>query len=283
MKFWKAIGVALISSLLVVTAGCGGSSSDKQSASGEQSTKKVLKYRVMPTATSDLFEAGIKPILEKKGYKLEAVHIKDSVQREMALEEGQIDFHVDAHQAWIDAINASKGTHLTTVLDIPTVPTGIYSGSKTALDEVADGDTILVPNDASNLARSYQLLSHLGWISLDPSKDINHVTAADITANPKNLNFKEMKGPTIASVRTDAAYIILRGSDAYNAKIDFNSVLYPETAKDINKKMYMALCINEKNKDTQWVKDIIAAYKSPEFKEFMKTQGSFWILPDYLR
>lgn len=283
MKFWKAIGVALISSLLVVTAGCSSSSSDKQSASGEQSTKKVLKYRVMPTATSDLFEAGIKPILEKKGYKLEAVHIKDSVQREMALEEGQIDFHVDAHQAWIDAINASKGTHLTTVLDTPTVPTGIYSGSKTALDEVADGDTILVPNDASNLARSYQLLSHLGWISLDPSKDINHVTAADITANPKNLNFKEMKGPTIASVRTDAAYIILRGSDAYNAKIDFNSVLYPETAKDINKKMYMALCINEKNKDTQWVKDIIAAYKSPEFKEFMKTQGSFWILPDYLR
>lgn len=283
MKFWKAIGVALISSLLVVTTGCSSSSSDKQSASGEQSTKKVLKYRVMPTATSDLFEAGIKPILEKKGYKLEAVHIKDSVQREMALEEGQIDFHVDAHQAWIDAINASKGTHLTTVLDTPTVPTGIYSGSKTALDEVADGDTILVPNDASNLARSYQLLSHLGWISLDSSKDINHVTAADITANPKNLNFKEMKGPTIASVRTDAAYIILRGSDAYNAKIDFNSVLYPETAKDINKKMYMALCINEKNKDTQWVKDIIAAYKSPEFKEFMKTQGSFWILPDYLR
>lgn len=283
MKILKVIGAALISSLLVITAGCGSSSTDKQSASNDQNTKKVLKYRVMPTASSDLFEAGIKPILEKKGYKLEAVNIKDSVQREMALEEGQIDFHVDAHQAWIDAINASKGTHLTTVLNIPTVPTGVYAGSKTSLDEVSDGDTILVPNDASNLARSYQLLSHLGWISLDSSKDINHVTAADITSNPKNLVFKEMKGPTIASVRTDAAYIILRGSDAYNAKIDFNSVLYPETEKDINDKMYMALCINEKNKDTQWVKDIIAAYKSPEFKEFMKTQGNFWILPDYLK
>ena len=151
------------------------------------------------------------------------------------------------------------------------------------MDQVADGDTILVPNDASNLARSYQLLSHLGWITLDPSKDPNHVTAADITSNPKNLNFKEMKGPTIPSARTDAAYIILRGSDAYNAKIDFNSVLYPETEKDINDKMYMAICINEKNKDTQWAKDLVAAYKSPEFKEFMKTQGSFWILPDYLR
>ena len=282
MKIWKAIGALLVGSLLLVTAGCGGSS-DNQKASADQGTKKVLKYRVMPTATSDLFEAGVKPILEKKGYKLEAVNIKDSVQREMALEEGQIDFHVDAHQAWIDAINDSKGTHLTTILATPTVPTGLYAGSKTSLDQVADGDTILVPNDASNLARSYQLLSHLGWITLDPSKDPNHVTAADITSNPKNLNFKEMKGPTIPSVRTDAAYIILRGSDAYNAKIDFNSVLYPETEKDINDKMYMAICINEKNKDTQWAKDLVAAYKSPEFKEFMKTQGSFWILPDYLR
>ena len=121
MKIWKAIGALLVSSLLLVTAGCGGSS-DNQKASADQGTKKVLKYRVMPTATSDLFEAGVKPILEKKGYKLEAVNIKDSVQREMALEEGQIDFHVDAHQAWIDAINDSKGTHLTTILATPTVP-----------------------------------------------------------------------------------------------------------------------------------------------------------------
>lgn len=87
MKIWKAIGALLVSSLLLVTAGCGGSS-DSQKASADQGTKKVLKYRVMPTATSDLFEAGVKPILEKKGYKLEAVNIKDSVQREMALEEG---------------------------------------------------------------------------------------------------------------------------------------------------------------------------------------------------
>lgn len=282
MKILKAIGIALVSSLLLVTAGCGGSD-DGQKASADQSTKKVLKYRVMPTATSDLFDAGVKPILEKKGYKLEAVNIKDSVQREMALEEGQIDFHVDAHQAWIDAINASKGTHLTTILKIPADPTGLYAGSKTSLDQVADGDTILVPNDASNLARSYQLLSRLGWITLDSSKDPNHVTAADIVSNPKHLNFQEMKGPTIASVRTDAAYIILRGSDAYNAKVPFNTALFAETEKDINDKNYKAICINEKNKDTQWAKDLIAAYKSQEFKDYMKANGSFWILPDYLR
>ena len=264
-----------------ITGGCG--SDSKKTAEAPAGSAKILKYRRMPTATSDLFEAGIKPLLEKKGYKLEAVGIKDSVQREMALEEGQIDFHMDANPNWLDAINASKGTHLIGVLEIPTVPTGLYAGSKTSLDAVADGDTVIIPNDASNLARSYQLLERLGWIKLNPSINKNQATKADIVENPKHLQFREMKGPTIANIRSDAAYIVLRGSDAYNAKIDFSSALFPESADTMNPRMRMCLSIQEKNKEQPWVKDLIEAYKSPEFKKFMETQSKIWILPDYLK
>lgn len=279
----KALAAAVLGTVLLAAAGCGGASSSSGSASAQPDQKKVLKYRVMPSATSDLFEAGVKPILEKKGYKLEAVKITDSVQRELALNDGEIDFHVDAHKAYLDAINKKQGTTLTAVLPLPTVPTGLYAGRKTSLDQVQDGDTIAIPNDASNLARAYQVLNRLGWIKLDPSVDHNQVTQKDIIENPKHLNFKEMRGPSIASVRTDVDYIILRGSDAYNAKIDFNSILYGENVQDIDPAMMIALCVNEKNKDASWVKDIVAAYKSPEFKKFMETQGKFWILPDYLQ
>lgn len=279
----KALAAAALGTVLLAAAGCGGAASSSGSASAQPDQKKVLKYRVMPSATSDLFEAGVKPILEKKGYKLEAVKITDSVQRELALNDGEIDFHVDAHKAYLDAINKKQGTTLTAVLPLPTVPTGLYAGRKTSLDQVQDGDTIAIPNDASNLARAYQVLNRLGWIKLDPSVDHNQVTQKDIIENPKHLNFKEMRGPSIASVRTDVDYIILRGSDAYNAKIDFNSILYGENVQDIDPAMMIALCVNEKNKDASWVKDIVAAYKSPEFKKFMETQGKFWILPDYLQ
>lgn len=282
MKALQFLTIGLLSAALLVAAGCGGNDSSKKTSTSTNN-KKVLKYRVMPTATSDLFEAGVKPILEKKGYKFEPVPIKDSIQREMALEEGQIDFHVDAHDAWIKAVNKSKGTHLTAILPLPTVPTGLYAGNKKSLADVKDGDIIAIPNDASNLARSYQLLNRLGWIKLDPKKDINSVRGSDIIENPKHLKFQEMKGPTIAAIRSDVSYIILRGSDAYNAKLDFNSALFAENAQDINDVMRIALCISDKNKDTEWVKDIIAAYKSPEFKEYMKTQSKFWILPDYFK
>ena len=271
----------LFSIALLAAVGCG--NEEKKPAASAPVQKQELKYRVMPTATSDLFEAGVKPLLEKKGYKLTPVKIKDSIQREIALDEGNIDFHVDAHDAWIKAVNKSKGTHLLAILPLPTVPTGIYAGQKNDLKKVADGDIIAIPNDASNLARSYQLLERLGWIKLDGKKDKDHVTAKDITDNPKHLKFQEMKGPSINAIKTDVAFIILRGSDAYNAKLDFNTVLFAESSESMKDSMRIALCVAEKNKDAAWVKDIIAAYKSPEFKEFTKKNGSFWILPDYMK
>ena len=281
MRSLKTAISILLSVAFLATLGCGGG--DKKPAASVPAQKKELKYRVMPTATSDLFEAGVKPLLEKKGYKLTPVKIKDSIQREIALDEGNIDFHVDAHAAWINAVNKSKGTHLVAILPLPTVPTGIYAGKKTDLKQIANGDTVAIPNDASNLARSYQLLERLGWIKLDEKKDKDHVTAKDIISNPKNLKFQEMKGPSINAIKTDVAFIILRGSDAYNAKLDFNTVLFAESSDSMKDSMRIALCIAEKNKDAAWVKDIIAAYKSPEFKEFTKKNGTFWILPDYMK
>ncbi|PPK83304.1 D-methionine transport system substrate-binding protein [Lacrimispora xylanisolvens] len=242
-----------------------------------------IKYRRMPTATSDLFEAGIVPILEKKGYKFTPVEITDSVQREIALSEDEIDMHVDAHTAYINNFNKDQGTELTAVLAIPTVPTGIYSGSKDKLDNVADGDKIAFPNDASNEARSLQLLSEIGFITMNEGIEPTKYTLADIKENPHKLEFVEMKGGTIAGVRTDFAFIILRGSDAYNAGIDFGTALAAESQKDILPDNMMQIIVNGKHKDEAWVQDVKAAYQSEEFKEFIKTQSSFWILPDYLK
>ena len=243
---------------------------------------KELKYRRMPTATSDLFEAGIMPILERQGYTFTPVEITDSVQRELALSEGEIDFHVDAHSAYLAATNEAQGTNLTGALAIPTVPTGIYAGAKDNLADVETGDVIAFPDDASNEARSLLLLQDNGLITLDENVAPTEYTLLDIVENPYELEFMEMAGGTIAAVREDFAYIILRGSDAYNAGIDFASALAGESQDAIKDDNRMQLCINAENIEEGWVQDIIAAYKSDEFKEFMKTQGDIWILPDYL-
>ena len=169
------------------------------------------------------------------------------------------------------------------LIQIPTVPTGISSGTKKDLQNLSNNDNIAFPNDPSNEARSLALLQKIGAIKMKTNIAPTKYTLADIAENPKNLKFTEMKGGTIPGVRTDFDFIILRGSDAYNGKIDFTTALAAEKQDAILPEHMMCLVVNSKNEKETWVNDIVDAYKSQEFKKYMSTQGQFWISPDYLQ
>jgi len=247
MKFKKllALGAALVFSVAFI-AGCGSNNSDN-------GAKKELSYSKSQGPYSELFEKGVKPILEKQGYTFKGVDMSDLVQADQVLSDGEVDFNVEQHTAYMKNFNEKQKGHLVALTPIPTVPAGIFSGSKTSLDQVADGDTIAVPNDASNMAQ------------------------ADIIENPKHLKFTEMKSLTIPSVRTDFDYIVITGAIIYNAKIDPKSALANE---DVLPQWLLQVVVNEKNKDAQWAKDIVAAYHSQEFKDYMeKNNNGLWFVP----
>ena len=225
-----------------------------------------------------MFEKGIKTILEKKGYKVTGKDMSELLQADVALNEGEVDFNVEQHTAYMENFNEKQGGHLVALTPIPTVPAGIYAGSKTSLDQVADGDSVAVPNDAANTARAYALLQKIGWIKLNPDKDLSTVTQQDIVENPHHLKFTEMKSLTIPGVRNDFDFIVITGSIVYNAKIDPATALAKE---DILPHLLLQLVVEDKNKDTQWAKDIVAAYHSDEFKKYMQENNNgLWFVPE---
>lgn len=264
-----ALGMALVLGAAVI-AGCSSNTADN-------SAKKELSYSRSQGPYSELFEKGVKPILEKQGYTFKAVDMSDLVQADQVLNDGEVDFNVEQHTAYMNNFNEKQKGHLVALTAIPTVPAGIFSGSKTSLDKVADGDTVAIPNDASNMARAYALLQKIGWIKLDPNKDLATVTQADIIENPKNLKFTEMKSLTIPAVRTDFDYIVITGAIIYNAKIDPKSALASE---DVLPQWLLQLVVLDKNKDAQWAKDLVVAYSSQEFKDYMKANNNgLWFVP----
>ena len=268
----KLAALALAGMMLAAfTAGCGGSS--KQTAD-----KKELTFSKSQGPYSDLFEKGVKPILEKKGYKITGKDMSDLLQADIVLNEGEVDFNVEQHTAYMENFNKKQGGHLVALTPIPTVPAGIYAGSKTKLEDLADGDTIAVPNDASNTARAYALLQKAGWIKMDPKKDLATVTQQDIIENPHHLKFTEMKSLNIPSVRTDFSFIVITGSIVYNAKIDPSTALLKET---ILPHLLLQLVVADKNKDAQWARDIVEAYHSKEFADYMaKNNTGLWYDPN---
>ena len=80
------------------------------------------------------------------------------------------------HVPYLDSFNEEKGTHLVEVGKIHYEPFGIYPGTKASLDEIADGDTVAVPNDTTNEARALLLLQDNEMCIRDRvCKDVKHL------------------------------------------------------------------------------------------------------------
>ncbi|MBO6258106.1 MAG: hypothetical protein J6M93_02050 [Succinivibrio sp.] len=240
--------------------------------------KKELSFSKSQGPYSELFISAVQPILEKQGYTVKAKDMSDLLQADFALNEGEVDFNVEQHTAYMQNFNQKQDGHLVALTPIPTVPAGIYPGAKSDLKEVREGDTIAIPNDASNTARAYALLQKIGFITLDPKKDLATVTKEDIINNPYHLEFVEMKSLNIPAVRTDFAFIVITGSIVWNAKIDPSSALATE---DILPHLLLQVVVAEKNKDAKWAQDIVRAYHSDEFKDYLKKNNhGLWFVPE---
>ena len=262
------------------TAAASSGTESAASADASNSNKKEIKSGKAAGPYTVLFEDAIKPILEKEGYTLTEVDFSDLLQNDLALNDGEIDFNVEQHTAYAENFNEAQKGNLVPISPIPTVPAAIFSATETSLDAIQDGAKVAVPDDAANTARAYVLLQKAGWITLNPDVDLSTVTQADITENPYNIEFTEMNSTNIPAVLDDFDYAVITGSIVYNAGIDPSTALLQE---DILPHLILQVVVKEENKDAQWAKDIVAAYHSDEFKEYLdKNNNGLWFVPEEL-
>ncbi|WP_413452912.1 MetQ/NlpA family ABC transporter substrate-binding protein [Georgenia phoenicis] len=253
-------------------------SEDTDPASGDKTT---LTYSKSQGPYTELFEDAVAPILEEQGYTLQAQDVSDLLTADIALNDGDVDFNVEQHTAYLEAFNAENDGDLVPITPIPTVPAGIYSDHHDSLEDVPDGATVAVPNDASNMARAYLLLEKIGWIEVDESADPAMLTQADIVENPHNLQITEMRSLTIPPASTDFDYIVITGSIVYNAGIDPSTALATE---DILDHLVLQVVVKEENADAEWAQAIIDAYHSEEFATYMEENNDgLWWIPEELQ
>jgi D-methionine transport system substrate-binding protein len=242
--------------------------------------KTEIKYSKSQGPYTVLFEEAIKPILEAEGYTVTGLDFSELLLADVALNDGEVDFNVEQHTAYAENFNEAQGGDLVPISPIPTVPAGIFSATNTSVDDIKDGAKVAVPNDAANTARAYALLQKAGWITLDSSKDLSTVTQADIVENPYNIEFTEMQSINIPTVLDDFDFAVITGSIVYNAGLDASTALLQE---DILDHLILQVVVKEENKDAQWAQDIVAAYHSQEFKDYLDANNDgLWYVPEEL-
>lgn len=271
-KKWMTIfliGIVMITGLI----GCG-----KAKEEQVDGNKKTITYGKAAGPYTILFEDAVMPILEKEGYEFKCVEFSDLLQSDMALNEGEIDMNVEQHTAYMKNFNKEQNGNLVAVTPIPTVPAGLFSSTHKALEEITENAKIAVPNDASNTSRAYAILQKAGWIKLDSNVDISAVTQDDIIENPYNLQFTEMDSANIPRSLDEFDYAVIPGSVVYSAGMDADSVLLQE---DVAEHLLLQVVINEKEKDSDWAKAVVNAYRSEEFKKYMEENNhGLWYVPN---
>ena len=273
----KAIAIILTLALLLTAA--------LSLAEGE---KKLIKYSKSQGPYTELFEAAIIPILESKGYTLEVVETSELLVADQILQSGEVDVNVEQHTAYAENFNANNGGDLVPISVIPTVAAAIYSANHATLDEVTEGATVAIPNDAANTARCLAILQKIGWIKLDESVEISKVSVDDVIENPLNLELIEQKSLTIPAAITDYDYVVITGSVVYNAGV--NEKYTALAQEDILPHLILQVDVKEDNADSERAKAIVDAYHSDEFKAYLEKENApdgfwkgLWWIPDELK
>lgn len=273
----KLFAAALVGALSVsMLAGCGSSNGDSKKDSAEN---KTIKVAASATPHAEILEYA-KTALKEKGYDLEVTIFDDYVKPNEVVESGEFDANYFQHEPYLNSFNEEKGTHLVIAGKIHYEPFGIYPGTKKSLDDIADGDTIAVPNDTTNEARALLLLQDNGIIKLKDGAGIN-ATVNDIEENPHNIEIVELEAAQVARVVDETSFVVLNGNYALQAgfSVSKDALAYETSDSEAAKTYVNVIAGKEGNENNEAIKALVDVLKSDDVKKYINDTYDGAVLP----
>ena len=269
----KITGLSLASVLAAgALVGCGSkeAATDTSASTGETADLEPITVAASATPHSEILEAA-KEALKEQGYDLQVTVFDDYVQPNEVVESGDFDANYFQHVPYLDSFNEEHGTHLVDAGDIHYEPFGIYPGTKSSLDDIAEGDVIAIPNDTTNEARALLLLQDNGLLTLKDGVGLE-ATVNDIIDNPHNIDFEELEAAQVARVANEVAYVVLNGNYALEAgfSVAKDSIAY-ESADSVAAETYVnIIAVYEGHENDAKIKALVDVLKSDDIKKFIE-------------
>jgi len=241
--------------------------------------KGTITVAASPTPHAEILAEAAK-ILEAQGWTLDVIEFEDYIQPNLVVDSGEIDANYFQHIPYLDNFNEEKGTTLVNAGGIHYEPFGIYPGTKSSLDELAEGDTIAVPNDTTNEARALLLLQDNGLITLKEDAGLT-ATVLDIVDNPLNLKIQELEAAQVSRVAGEVALVVLNGNYALEAgfSVGQDSIAYESSDSEAAKTYVNVIAVKEGNENSEGITALVNALKSDEIKDYINSTYDGAVVP----
>ena len=281
MKKLLALTLALV--LCLGLAACGGGTSTDTDTNADTTSDAdtngdatangetiTLTVGATPNPHAEIL-AQVKDDLAAEGIDLVVKEYSDYVVPNTAVEEGDLDANYFQHTPYMEKFNEENGTHLVSVGKIHYEPMGIYPGLTKTLEELPDGATIAVPNDATNEARALQLLAAQGLIELKEDAGLN-ATPNDITSNPKNLQFKELEAAMLPQTASEVDLSVINSNFAMEGGMNpaTDSLASEDADSEAAQTFANIIAVKEGHENDPAIQALVKALQSDKVKEYIE-------------
>ena len=240
---------------------------------------KPLKVGVRGGVDEQIWEV-VAQVAKKNGLAVEPVVITGTASPNEALNNGDLEANAFQHIPFLKDQIKQRGYKLVPVANTLISPIAFYSKKYKSLKDLPPGAKVGIPNDPSNQTRALVVLRDQGLITLKDGFDpfTGTATLADVTSNPRKLEFVESASVVLARSLPDVDTAAIVNSFAYQAGLiatrDGIAVEKKENNPYVN-----IIVVREQDKNAPWVPELVKAYHSEEVRQFILSKYEGSVIP----
>ena len=223
----------------------------------------------------------VSKVAAREGLKIKVIEFNDYIQPNAALDAGDLDANGFQHQPFLDSQIKQRGYKIVNVGLTYVAPMGFYSKKIKSLKDLPQGAKVGIQNDPSNGNRALLLLQKNGIIKLKAGvgKDGVNATPLDVVENPKGIKLIELDSAQLPRSLDDLAAASINTD--YAVKAGLSPTKDAIAIEDLKGPYANLIAVRTQDRNAPWVKKLVAAYESPDVKNFIDTQFKGSIIPAF--
>jgi D-methionine transport system substrate-binding protein len=215
-------------------------------------------------------------VAKGKGLNVEIVEFSDYVQPNQALISKDVDLNSFQHVPYLEEFNKERGQNLVSIGVTYIAPIAYFSTKIKKIEELKNGDTVVIPNDPTNGGRCLLLLQKAGLITLNPETGLTP-TPLDLTENKLNLKILEVDATSTPQARQDAEIVCI--NNTFSAEAGLNPLKDSIYIEDVDSPYANVIVARPDDKDNPNYKTFVESYQSQEVADFILEKYSGATLP----
>ncbi|MCK8468170.1 MetQ/NlpA family ABC transporter substrate-binding protein [Microbacterium sp. KSW4-16] len=248
--------------LFVALSGCATASSDAGSGGEGSSGNEVVKIGVV--GKSDEQWPAFVDAAAEEGITVELVDFGSYEQPNPALTEGEIDLNQFQHIVYLAEYNNASGSDLTPIGSTAIYPLGLYSTKYDDVDSIPEGETVAVPNDASNQARALNVLQQAGLVELK-SGGTPYSDLADVDTGKSKVEVTALEAALIPTSLPDVAAAIINNDFVQDAGLTFDDAIAQDDPEDASALPYVnVFAARAEDADNETYRTLVEIFQTNE-------------------